>query len=288
MTNPIKAGHVFFGVGIIAYGIQQIVIRDFRPQILPGFPAWAHEYSFFAIFTGLVMVATGLVISGIITATEAHKKKVCLYLGFYFLALIIVCHIPYLLFVYPHKLSHLGSWGDALKGLAFAGGAFAMAGSFPDSVSTSLKRNSFLLVLEKLVPIGRIFYCTTIILFGCNHFVYDISAMVPKWYGMPAFWSYFGGAALILSGVAILFKMFLKPVALLLALMLFLWFISLHVPNAIADPYTGRGNRVVSAFDALLFCGVALVISQSKKKNIHNISEKVWAWDTRKRTALRN
>jgi hypothetical protein len=47
--------------------------------------------------------------------------------------------------------------------------------------------------------------------------------------------------------------------------MLFLWFISLHVPNAIADPYAGRGNRIVSAFDALLFCGVALILSQSKK-----------------------
>ncbi|MEJ7682533.1 MAG: hypothetical protein WKG06_32700 [Segetibacter sp.] len=45
MTNLIKTGRLFFGLGIIAYGIQQIVIRDFRPQILPGFPAWAHDSS---------------------------------------------------------------------------------------------------------------------------------------------------------------------------------------------------------------------------------------------------
>ena len=158
-----------------------------------------------------------------------------------------------------------------------------MAGSFLDNSSTPNKNSSFENILEKLIPVGRIFFCTTIILFGCNHFVYDISGMVPKWYGMPTFWSYFGGAALILSGTAILFKIFLKPVGLLLALMLFLWFVSLHVPNAIADPYVGRGNRIVSAFDALLFCGVALVLSQSKKQSIDKVSQNVWAGDFREK-----
>lgn len=287
MTNFIKIGRLFFSLGIIAYGIQQIVIRDFRPQILPGFPAWAHEYSIFAIVTGVIMVVVGLASSGIFKVTETNKKRIFLYLGFYFLALLIVSHIPYLLFVYPHKLSHLGSWGDALKELAFSGGAFVMAGSFSDN-SSPLKKNSFFIsVLEKLIPVGRIFFCTTIILFGCNHFVYDISAMVPKWYGMPTFWSYFGGAALIGAGIAILFKIFLKPVALLLALMLFLWFVSLHVPNAIADPYVSRGNRIVSAFDALLFCGVALVLSQSKK-HINKVSENVWVRDAWKTSGIEN
>ena len=264
--NLVKIGRLFYGLGIISYGIQQIVIRDFRPQILPGFPAWAHEYSVFAIVTGVIMVITGLIISGLFKVEAANKKASCLYLGVYFLALIIVSHIPYLLFVYPHKLSHLGSWGDALKALAFSGGAFVMAGSFLNAPSSPDKNIFFQLVLEKLIPLGRIFFCTTIILFGCNHFVYDISAMVPKWFGMRTFWSYFGGAALIGSGIAIMLKVFLKPVGLLLALMLFLWFLLVHVPGAIANPCIGRGNLIVSAFDALLFCGTALVISQLKNK----------------------
>src|SRR4051794_22123010 len=253
MINLRKTGRLFYGLGIIAFGIQQIVIRDFRPQILPGFPTWAHTMVIFPIGTGAAMVIIGLIISGLFKVEGLNTKKVCFYLGFYFLALIFVSHIPYLLFVYPHKLSHLGSWGDALKELAFSGGAFVMAGSFSDTFSMSNKNNSFALAAEKLIPVGRLFFCTTIILFGCNHFVYDISRMVPKWFGMPTFWSYFAGAALIASGTAILFKIFLKPVALLLATMLFLWFVFLHIPNAIANPYAGRGNSIVSAFDALLF-----------------------------------
>lgn len=286
MNNLLKTGRLFFCLGIIAYGIQQIVIRDFRPQILPGFPAWAHDYSIFAIVTGIIMIVVGLITLGIFKVEEVYRKKVCLYLGFYFLALIIVSHIPYLLFVYPHKLSHLGSWGDALKALAFSGGAFVMSGTFSDNPSSSTINNFSEPLHENLTPVGRIFFCTTIILFGCNHFAYDISGMVPRWYGMPVFWSYFGGAALILSGTAILFKIFLKPVGLLLALMLFLWFISLHVPNAIEDPYVGRGNRIVSAFDALLFCGVALVLSQSKKQSFNQVSENVPARDFLKRSGI--
>ena len=272
-----KVGRLFYGLGIIAYGIQQIVIRDFRPQIVPDFPAWVHEMVVFPIVTGVVMIIAGLIVSGIVRAGDNVRKKTSLYLGIYFFALIFLSHIPYLLFVYPHKLSHLGSWGDLLKELAFSGGSFVMAGSFLVNLADKKKDSSFENLLEKMIPAGRIFFCTTIILFGCNHFVYDISAMVPGWFGMQAFWSYFAGAALIAAGTAILFKTFLKPVSLLLALMLFLWFLSVHIPGAIANPYVGRGNLIVSAFDALLFCGTALVLSQSTSQSARQRSENIWA-----------
>ena len=280
MSKVSKAGHFFYGLGIIAYGLQQIIIRDFRPQILPDFPSWAHTVVFFPIVTGLAMVIAGLVVSGIIKATTILRERISLYLGFYFFALIVVSHIPYLLFVYPHKLSHLGSWGNLLKGLAFVGGSFVMAGSFLNSLPEQRQKYSFDLFLERLIPLGRLFFCTTIILFGCNHFVYDISFMVPKWFVWQSHWSYFGGTALITAGTAILLKLFLRPAALLLALMLFLWFFLLHVPGAIANPTVGRGNLIVSAFDALLFCGTALVISRTRSKTQKEDPEFLWTDET--------
>lgn len=279
-----KAGRLFYSLGIIAYGIQQIIIRDFRPQILPNFPSWAHTVALLPILTGVAMIAAGLLIGGIIRTDINIRRKISLCMGFYFLTLIFLSHIPYLLFVYPHKLSHLGSWGDLLKELAFSGASFTIAGSFLYSPSELKQSSSTKKPASKMIPAGRIFYCATIILFGCNHFVYDISFMVPSWLGMQTFWSYFGGAALIAAGTAILFKIFVKPVALLLALMLFLWFILLHVPNAIANPYAGRGNAIVSAFDALLFCGTALIISQSKKQSGNKSSQKTWAASTSEKT----
>lgn len=262
MINLTNLGRVFYTLGIIAYGIQQLIILDFRPQILPNFPSWAHAFIVFPILTGIAMIASGVITSGILRVDCNIKQKLCVYLGFYFFALIVLSHIPYLLFVYPHKLSHLGSWGDLLKELAFAGASFIMAGSFLCNASEKDEYGSAARSGKAMFLFGRIFFCTTIILFGCNHFVYNISFMVPHWLGMQMFWSYFAGTALILAGIAILLKFFIKPVALLLALMLFLWFFLVHLPNAITYPYAGRGNSIVSAFDALLFCGTALVISQ--------------------------
>ena len=44
----------------------------------------------------------------------------------------------------------------------------------------------------------------------------------------------------------------------------------LHVKSsvdAIADPYLYNGNKIVSPFDELLFCGTALVIVNSEKQS---------------------
>jgi hypothetical protein len=263
LTNQlIKTGRVFYGISIIAFGIQQLVIKDFRPEILSPFPAWAHKHVVFPYFTGVALIFFGIIICGLFNLKKISTKSICAYLGLYFLALIIFCHLPYILILSPNKAYHLGVWAEALKELAFSGGAFVMAGSFTESNSALIK-NKFELLLEKLISFGRIFFATTMILFGYAHFLYTsyVSAMVPAWFGAPNFWTYFGGAALICSGVAITFKIFIKQISLLLAVMLLLWFIFLHVPGAIRNPSSGNGNEIVSAFDALLFCGTALIIA---------------------------
>ncbi len=274
MNFLIKIGRVFYSFGIIAFGLQQIIIKDFRPEILPPFPAWAHQNIFFPFITAIALIFAGVIISGLIKIKGVHVENICLYLGFYFLVLIMTCHLPYTLVFSPNKASHLGVWAEALKELAFCGGAFVMASSFSENNFAKNRKNNFQSLLEKLIPFGRIFFSTTMILYGCSHFVYTdyVSPMVPKWIGMPLFWTYFGGVALIGSGIAIILKIWIKPVAMLLAIMLLLWFIFLHAPDAIANPYSAHGNEIVSAFDALLFCGVALVIADKKNHQLNPLN----------------
>jgi uncharacterized membrane protein YphA (DoxX/SURF4 family) len=264
----IKTGRAFYAIGIIAFGIQQIVIRDFRPEILSPFPAWAHEYIAFRLITGIALIVAGVIISGLFKIKENIRKKTCLYLGLYFLLLMLICHIPYNLIFSPNKAIHVGVWAPMLKELAYCGGAFVIAGSFENTslIGNNISRRSF---LEKLIPFGRIFFSTTMIIYGYSHFLYTeyIKQMVPAWFGVPVFWTYFGGTALIVSGICIILKIFIKPVAGLLAIMIFLWFIFLHIPDAISNPYLGRGNEIVSAFDALLFSGVAILIALTTNKS---------------------
>jgi uncharacterized membrane protein len=237
----IRIGRLLYGISIVAVGIHQIIIKDFRPEILPPFPAWAHTYVIFPVLTGVVLIIAGILIVGF------SAKNVCLFLGFLFLGLIVFCHLPYILFISPEKVTNLVVWFSAGEALAYSGGAFVMAGSYSG----------------KPIPIGRIFFSLLIIMFGCSHFVFpvDVSAMVPKWLGAPMFWTYFVGAALIASGFAIIFKIWITVAAWLLAAMLFLFFLFFHLPDAIQNSLVGYGTEIVRAIICLQFCGIAMVIA---------------------------
>jgi uncharacterized membrane protein len=271
MKQLTKIGRFLYGIGIAALGIHQLIIKDFRSEILPPFPAWAHKYVIIPILTGIALILAGTIISGLLKTKSITAKKVCLYLGLFFLILIITCHLPYILIFGPDKVSGLDTWFGAGEELAYCGGAFVMAGSFSDNGISGAGKNSFELLLEKLIPLGRIFYSILIILFGCTHFVLTdfVSTMVPKFMGAPLFWTYFAGIALIGSGISIIFKIWTRSVAFLLAVMLFLFFIFFHVPDAIANPYISGGTEIVRAIVALLFSGIALVIASTNdpKKN---------------------
>ncbi len=269
----IKIGRFFYGIGIIAFGIEQIIIKDFRPEILPPFPAWAHRYSIFPILTGIALVFAGTVISGLIRLIKVSTKKICLFLGFCLLALVITCQLPYTLFISPGNISDWQSWIEPLEALACCGGAFVMAGSFSANDLRGDNFNFFELMLEKLIPVGRIFFSALMILFGCSHFIITdfVSAMIPKWFGAPLFWTYLCGLALICSGIAIIFKIRIRTVSFLLAILLFIFFIFVHVPLAVARPFGAEQNETVRALEALLFSGTALVIafSNNTKKEIN-------------------
>ncbi|MCD0472407.1 hypothetical protein [Flavobacterium sp. JAS] len=262
MKELIKIGRLFYGIGIIALGIHQLVIKNFRSEILSPFPAWAHNNIILPILTGIALIFAGIIISGVFKIKFIDTKKVCLYLGFCFLAAVITSHLPYIIMLSADKTPDFQVWINAIEELTYSGGAFVLAGSFTENSSARDEKN-FTSLLEKLIPSGRIFYSILIILFGLSHFLFAnfLSTMVPKWLPAPMFWTYFFGVALVISGISIISKIVIKPIALLLAFTLLLFFLFFHIPDAIANPSAGGGNEIVRAFVALLFCGIALVIA---------------------------
>jgi uncharacterized membrane protein YphA (DoxX/SURF4 family) len=264
-TALIKTGRFLYALGIAAVGIHMVILHDFRPEILPAFPAWAHRLVFIPVATGIAFLVCAVVISGLVVIKPASKKMVCLWLGFFFLFVLMTCHLPYTLWMSSFKTSRLDVWFGPGEALAYSGGAFVMAGSFQGEIFKAQGRSNFNLLLEKCIPAGRIFFSVLMILFGFSHFVFTafVSTMVPAFMGMPLFWTYFVGVALIGAGIAITFNIWIKPVALLLAFMLFLFFIFFHLPDAVANPMAGKGNEIVRAIIALMFCGIALVIAET-------------------------
>lgn len=262
METLIKTGRTFYGILIMTIGVNQLLYADFRPAILPPWPSWRSSPEIEAYITGVVFIAAGLAI-----VFSKKARLVGLVLGCVLLVVILFWHLPYILFIQPHLIRHLGVWGDVGKTLAFCGGAFVVAGSFLYEDGSEKVNREFLALPEKLIPFGRILFSITLIMFGFDHFFYVdfISTMVPGWIPGHFFWTYVTGAALIGSGVAIVLKVKLRLVSLLLSLMIFLWFILLHIPGAIANPVVDHGNLVLSAADALGFSGTALMIAFTTK-----------------------
>lgn len=254
----VKISRCFYGTGISVYGIQQVVYGDFRPAILPpSWPAWMHAYGICAYIIGVALIAAGTFI-----LLDKKTGIISLLLGTLLLILLTGFQFPFTIFVQPNKPYHLGLWISPLEELALSGGAFVVAGLYKNDLKL-LPENYFFRLAEKFIPLGRVFFCTTIVLFGICHFFYtsSVASLVPAWFPDPVFWAYFAGIALIGSGVAIILEIKTRRIALLLSLMLILWVIILHIPRAIAYPFTENGNEITSVFEALAYSGSALGIS---------------------------
>jgi uncharacterized membrane protein len=254
MEKLIQAGRKFYGVCIVGFGIQQLVYAGFLPVILPAWPSWIPGVALFAYIAGVALIVIGAAL-----VLEKNGRTCSLVLGGVFLLLFLLGHVPHLIFVNPYS-QYLGSWTQAFKTLALTGGAFVFAGSYSEGKNTPV----LIKPLEKLIPFGRIFFSITMIVFGIDHFLYVkvVAGLVPAWIPGHIFWTYFAGVALIGSGVAVILQIKLKLISMLLGIMIFLWFILLHIPRAIADPTGNMGNEVTSAFQALGFSGIAFLISQ--------------------------
>ncbi|MEP6950160.1 MAG: hypothetical protein ABI863_12825 [Ginsengibacter sp.] len=268
MENLIKTGRAFYAVGIAGLGIQQFIYADFRPVILPPWPTPIPGLVIWAYLIGLC-----LVVAAVIILFSKKARLMSLILGIAFLLFFIGFHVTYQLFLSPYSF-HLGLWTDPLKETALSGGAFVVAGSYPEDKLNSDK-SSLTRFLDKFISVGPIFFSITMIAFGIDHFLYTefVATLVPAWIPGHTFWTYFAAVALIGSGVCIILKIKIRLVALLLGVMLFIWFVILHIPRAVADPNGTKGNEITSVFEALAFSGIAFIIAcmpqaRSNKLNI--------------------
>jgi hypothetical protein len=264
MNLLIRIGRAFFALGIIGVAVQQFQYGALRPVIFPEWPAgWQNSHA------GAYIVALVMIIASALILTGRNGEKASLLLGGFFLLLFIAFHFIFLVFFNPYSF-HLGSWTNALKILALSGGAFVMAASFREQSPDPENPSSLTAVLGKLIPAGRIFFAIMMIAFGIDHFLYTdfVATLVPNWIPGHVFWTYFAAITLIGSGVGIFFKIKLKTVALLTAVMLFLWLIVLHIPRGIVAGPDDKGNEVTSVFEALNFAGIALVMAGVKKSSI--------------------
>ena len=116
--------------------------------------------------------------------------------------------------------------------------------------------------LDKLIPLGMYPFAILVIVFGVDHFLYasSVATLVPAWIPLHIFWTYFAGTALIASGLGMIVRVKARLAATLLGAMIFTWVLVLHIPRAVADPYSRIGDEWTSTFEALAQSGVAFIL----------------------------
>lgn len=249
-----NAAIIGYCIGLAGMVFPQFFYMVFGPNFFPPFPGLPLVPVWVCLFTVVALAACFCI------AFNKQPVRVSLILGGLLLLMFCFGFAPYELFVDPNN-KHLGSWANGLKESALSGGAFVVAGILPSD--PDIQKSPILKFLEKLVPLGKIFFCITMIAYGYAHFLYTqpISTLVPNWIPGHIFWTYFAGVALMASGLAIVLGIKRRLSAFLLGTMILLWLIVLHIPMAVADPYSQNANSVVSAFSALAFSAIAFGIA---------------------------
>jgi len=257
MGNLFNIGRILYGLAMAGIGFQIIYYHDFPYWLLPPKHSWIPGLVIIAYIFGILFVLTGACI-----VFEKKTRTTSLLTGTLLLLVFCFYFIPYQ-FMASSRYMHLLQWENAEKELAFCSGAFVIAGCHSET-----NEKTFYQSLGKLLLFGSILFSIPIISFGILHFLYakNVADYVPAWVPNRLFWTYLAGTALIGSGLAIILKIKAGLAATLLGIMIFIWFIILHVPRVIASPVAYLGSEITSAFIALAYSGIAFVIAGASKK----------------------
>jgi hypothetical protein len=159
------------------------------------------------------------------------------------------------------------SWAVALRDLAFAGGAWAFAGS---QTRQSPIRGSNWLIL-----IGRFCIAIPVVFFGVEHFLHPefapvvpLSKLTPAWIPFRLFWGDLTGAVLLVSGTGMLFMRKPRICATWLGAWITLIVLFIYLPIFAAGDQPRELSEGMNYFgDTLLFGGMVLQLAAALPKD---------------------
>ena len=92
-----------------------------------------------------------------------------------------------------------------------------------------------------------------------------VARLVPAWIPGKVGWAIFTGIALVVGGAGFWIPRVRRLAAALSSVMIFLWVILLHIPDAVRSSGFGS-NAITSAFEALAFSGLALIVAAAPER----------------------
>ncbi|HEX8061319.1 MAG TPA: hypothetical protein VF473_10310 [Cyclobacteriaceae bacterium] len=249
-------GRVFFGISIAVMGIQTVVDRAFPYMLIPPKLSWRPDAAIVPYFFGTVLAVAGLCI-----VFNRKTRQASLLLAGLLALVFVFYYLPFQFIVTDY--TQLVNWENAEKELDLACGALIVAECFSDKDTT------------RLLTIASVLFAITIISYGIIHFQHAtaVADYVPSWVPARLFWAYLAGAGLLASGISMVINVKKDLAAFLLGVMIFIWFVVLHVPRVITAEAKFLPSEISSACLALAYSGIAFMIARKfPLKNLHKTS----------------
>jgi uncharacterized membrane protein len=243
----IELGPVFVAAPLAVFATEHFVAARAMAQIVP---VWMPARLFWAYFVGcaLIAAATSLV------AMKFVRLSATL-LGVMFLLFVLMLELP---FAITHPGDRLG-WNFVLRETSFAGGAWALAGSWNSQAGKQ----------KWMILFGRFSLAAAVIYFGFEQVLHpeftpgvpDVK-LTPAWVPLHAMWGYPVGAFLVLAGVALLINIKARISASCIGLLMTLLTALLYLPIlALTRDPSQMTDAINFVADTLMFGGMALLVA---------------------------
>ncbi len=115
--------------------------------------------------------------------------------------------------------------------------------------------------MKKMTTIGRILFAMPFALFGINHFLMTdyYVGMLTSFIPLGAYTIILTGIMLIAASISIISGKLIKLSTILLAILLFLFIITIHIPHLISD--TDKTSTIIALLKDISLMGGSLMIA---------------------------
>lgn len=252
-----KIGTLFLGTAVFAIGFIHLITGNFPTRFIPialSFPS----KPILAYLCGIA-----LMIAGAIIPVKKFTKAGAIISTCILLIILILVHIPAL----AANINNGGEWTFIFELFSILGGHIILLGIVWQDERQFSKGRVFFIV-------GQYIFAAGLCVFGIVHLIYEkyIITWIPLWLPNPVFWTYLVPAGFFCAFVSLVIQKKALWSSLLLALMFFIFAITVNLPRAIRlnieEEWTG-------IFVALAMSGISLliaaaVINKSPQKSLAN------------------
>jgi uncharacterized membrane protein len=119
--------------------------------------------------------------------------------------------------------------------------------------------------VDKIMPLGRLFFAIPMAVFGSEHFTdtADIATLVPSWIPAHTFWVYLVGLAFVCAALSIAVLVQARLAAALVGMTLLIFVLVMDIPAVVADPRSRFSWAL--ALRELAFSGGAFAFAMSPR-----------------------